>query len=130
MLKNRFGEDISSPDYLRQHGLTLYQGLALYPRYYRAGQGEPSSGWQIFRIKDFNRFGFYLMGPDEEKILLKLDDVPQVLPNGSDVLVIGCPGNDYVDALVVIKRASGTNKTPEIILRSTLPSKLGCPFSG
>jgi len=128
MLKERAGNDLLSPEYLRQHGILLYRGLALYPRYYRSGQGEPSSGWQIFRVKNFNRLGFYLMGPDEEKVLLALDKPPQSLPNGRDVLVIGCPGSAYVDALAVITYPSNGNISSGIILRSPIPSTVSCPF--
>jgi hypothetical protein len=68
--------------------------------------------------------GFILLGPQgAAQINLAIDDPPVYFPNASDVIMIGCQENHYVDALLV-KFMDGSNET---ILRSKLDN-LTCPL--
>jgi hypothetical protein len=62
-------------------------GRALYPRYYRAGEGEPGTGNPMSPLP-YSRLGFYLVGPANKAFILPLDNKPAFFPNGSDVVVI------------------------------------------
>jgi hypothetical protein len=87
--------------------VVVLQGRALYPRYYRAGQGGSLDGWAAYASRDYNRLGFYLLGPVESHVVLALNEVPgsgsiPAFPNASDVVVIGCPEGNYIEALAVV----------------------------
>ncbi len=70
-------------------------GRALYPRFYRAGQGEPNS-LDPLGAQDYSRLGFYLTRGVYQPIVLPLANKPEVFPNGSDALVISCPDGQVV----------------------------------
>jgi hypothetical protein len=75
-------------------------GRVLYPRYYEAKKGAPSIKWPSFAPRDYPRLGFYLI-PGDLSIVLPLNKPPERFPNGSDVLILGCLREDYVEALMV-----------------------------
>ncbi|MBE9524052.1 MAG: hypothetical protein IMY76_03065, partial [Chloroflexi bacterium] len=74
----------------------------LYPRYYLPDQGELGSGHPAYSPRDFSRLGFYLLGPQSAYVIVPLENSPVFFPNAADVLVIGCPTDDYLDAVIII----------------------------
>ncbi|MBN1231582.1 MAG: hypothetical protein JXA19_06960 [Anaerolineales bacterium] len=72
----------------------VYQGRALYPRFYPAGEGEPSTKWPAFAPHSFAQLGFYLVGPSNVQVVLPLGESPEVFPHASDVTALGCWGED------------------------------------
>lgn len=104
-------------------GGSVALGRALYPRFHEGELGEAGDTWQTFIPRAYPRISFHLVGPHEQGVILPYEGVPESFPHGSDVLVFGCPGEDYFDALAVVVYAA-----PErIYLRSPLP-ELGCPL--
>jgi hypothetical protein len=103
------------------------KGRAFYPRYYRPLEGEPGSGWPAFKPdpnRQTEKIGFVLVGPQGiAQVSLALDSLPNYLPNASDVLILGCQEEGYIDALVV----AFTEGENPAILRSNL-EPLSCPF--
>jgi hypothetical protein len=93
-------------------------GRDLYPRYYEAGQGEPSKEWQVYAPKDYNRLGFYLVGPENWPVLLRLQTAPDYFPNARDTFIIGCYKGGYVEAYLVAL----LDPIPKIILSSQAPA--------
>ena len=80
----------------------LGYGRAIYPRFYQANDGEPLSDKTGYRVLDYARFTFLLVSPTNSLVILKDEESPQVFPNASDVMVLGCPQGNYIDAALVI----------------------------
>ncbi len=70
-----------------ENGGVIDVGRALYPRFYRAGEGEPGTGNPMSSLP-YSRLGFYLVGPANKAFILPLDNKPAFFPNGSNVVVI------------------------------------------
>ena len=68
-------------------------GRALYPRYYKADQGEGGSPDPL-EPKPYPRLGFYLATKIFEPVLLPMVKPPRLFPDGADALVIGCPDGE------------------------------------
>jgi hypothetical protein len=67
------------------------------------GEGEPGSGWPSYSPKDYARLGFYFVGLNmESNFVLALDEPPVYFPHGADVVVFGCPAEDFIQARAVI----------------------------
>jgi hypothetical protein len=110
---------------LRSRGTTVL-GRALYPRFHRAGEGEVGSTIPAFYPRDFRRVSFYLVGPLNSGVVLPTERKPEVFPHASDVLIIGCPGEDYFDAgVLVIFNEDGTPL--EVLSRSPMEADFSCP---
>jgi len=107
--------------FLQKEGATAMVGRALYPRFYPAGEGEPGHGWASFTPKDFNRFSFYLIGPNPQAVILPANSSPAKFQHAEDVLVIGCKKEDYLEAYYVIT----LNEPDQMILQS--PTREGLP---
>lgn len=76
-------------------------GRGLHPRFYYAYEGiDHVNG--VFYDLDFSRLEFYLIGKQRNPILLKFNSPPEYFPNGSDVLVLGCKQEKFVEAFAVV----------------------------
>ncbi|MEJ5201772.1 MAG: hypothetical protein WHV66_06015 [Anaerolineales bacterium] len=96
------------------------RGRALYPRFYLQDQGEAEN---YTRIRPYPRLTFYLIGADiNSGIVLPLDGIPQ-LPNGAEVVVIGCTGKFAVDAwsIIWLDHQTAYRRSPVAPLRCPLP---------
>jgi hypothetical protein len=101
------------PDFPRQQvdalvqdpAARIYNGRALYPRYYEAKQGDISDMTDpLLAPFSFDRLTFYLAGPTDENIVLPVQGVPNDFIPGADAWVLGCQREGYVEAVVVILR--------------------------
>jgi hypothetical protein len=88
--------------FLKNPDADIVIGRALYPRFYKMNQGNYQGGFYPFHALGFPRTAFKLIGPAGEHSVVLPGDIPEYLPHASDVLVMGCNGMDYFDALVVI----------------------------
>jgi hypothetical protein len=80
----------------------VLQGRALYPRFYKAGEGEPGDGWLAFSEQNFSRLGFILLTATERvSVVLPRDEPPETFPNASDVIVVGCQSDGYFEAVSI-----------------------------
>jgi hypothetical protein len=110
---------------LLSHGGNAYAGRLLYPRYFAPDDGDPGVGKiHPFAPKPYPRLGFYLAGSQNTILSLPVNDKPSSLPNGQDVLVIGCNPSD----LLLVARFSAEGDIDGLYLRSFLPSRLACPL--
>jgi hypothetical protein len=99
------GADRVNPsDLISDPSIEAYMGRGLYPRFYRAGKGEPGTSyrWPAHTARDYDRLGFYLAGPDNWSVVLPLGETPQHFPNAQVVLVFGCQVENYLIAQVVL----------------------------
>ena len=89
-------------NFLQGTNARVFIGRALYPRYYKMNQGHATFAFYPYVTMGFPRMAFKVVGPTGElSVVLPGGDVPY-LPHASDVLVLGCKGRDYFDALAVI----------------------------
>jgi len=109
--------------FLQSPNASMFIGRALYPRYYKMNQGSFPSAFYPYNTLGFPRTAFKVIGPAGEYSVVLPGDVPQYLPHTSDVLVLGCNGQDYFDALVVI--VLGDNG---LIYTRQPESELQCPL--
>jgi hypothetical protein len=107
--------------FLREPNAEWLVGRALYPRFYKAGQGEIA--FPPYKVMEFSRTGFMLAGPKGSDAIVLPGSVPAHFPHAEDVLVIGCREQEHMDALVVIL-LDGSNA---VYTRSPL-SPRACPL--
>lgn len=101
-------------------------GRALYPRFYKAGQGiEEGSQMVLTQERDYNRIGFSVIGEQETQVLLRLQKPPVSFPNASDVLVFGCWSNQYLEASAVLVMNPLSPTRDELYLQDPL-KQLAC----
>lgn len=88
---------ISQPDSFFQ------TGRLLYPRYFSRNRGLTSANPSpAFAIRDYPRLGFYLLNQDSTAMVLPMDSMPNPVPHASDVIVLGCQREGYVEARLLI----------------------------
>jgi len=100
-------------------------GRALYPRFYKADQGEPGSPDPL-GPQTYPRLGFYLAGQTYKPVILPLNHAPGWFPNASDALVIACP--DGQAAAVAIFTSPQADPLA-VLLRSEEGPPLSCLIS-
>jgi hypothetical protein len=88
--------------FLKDEKAVALAGRAMYPRYYKAGDGIPRRGWPSYAVREYPRLGFVLVGSDTIPVVLPQAAPPADFPNAADVLVLGCKGEDYIDARLVM----------------------------
>jgi hypothetical protein len=122
------GGQVSIQDFLKQPGAVALLGRALYPRYYLAGEGEPSSTLLAFASQDYDRLGFILLGIQRLSVILPAATQPAYFPHAADVLVVGCSRPGYVEAGWVVILGPGAQPT---VLYGDAPGWTGiCPEPG
>jgi hypothetical protein len=89
--------------FLQYPDAKILVGRVLYPRSYKANQGEFVNAFYPYQNLGFPRTAFKLVGPVGESSIVLPGSVPANLAHASDVLVLGCKMQNYVDALVVIE---------------------------
>lgn len=109
--------------FLQSSNAVIIQGRALYPRFYKMNQGEITFVFYPYIVMDFPRTGFKVVGRAGEHSVVLPGNVPASLPHASDVLVIGCNGQNYLDALVVINLGNH-----ESVFTRQPAAALECPF--
>jgi hypothetical protein len=78
-------------------------GRALYPRYYKEEAGEPGSGWMAYKASPYSKIGFVMITPSgDSQAVLPLENTPEYFPNASDVLLIGCKRDGWIEASAVL----------------------------
>jgi hypothetical protein len=88
---------ISQPDSFFQ------TGRLLYPRYFPRNRGLTSANPSpAFAIRDYSRLGFYLLNQDSTAMVLPMDSMPPPIPHASDVIVLGCQQEGFVEARLLV----------------------------
>ena len=91
----RFESSLDDPlelhEFLNEKGGMTVNGLLLYPRFYDAYQ-IISSFLLGGNLTTFPRLEFYIVGPSGvHRIIFPIDEIPQSLTQGQEVIAIGCP---------------------------------------
>ena len=92
-------------------GEIIVYGRAVYPRYYKSGDGEPSTAKLGYGVDDEARLVFWLVGPDPGLVIFPIDAPPEFFPNASDVWIVGKVDGDALYARVVKVEADGQTVT-------------------
>ena len=110
--------------FLQRPGASFIVGRALYPRFYKMNQGVlfPSLVYPSIAL-EFPRTAFKVIGPTEDFSVILPGDVHQYFPQASDVLVLGCNGSDYLDAVLVIMLDENN-----VLYKREPASPLQCPL--
>jgi len=119
-------DDLELQDFLAAKNALVVEGRALYPRFYRAGDGEPGKSWTAFLEHDYSRLGFFLVGPKKGSVIIRMEDSPEYFPHAVDVVVVGCQGDDFIDAVAVILKTEN-QPVDTVVFRSDLEN-LSCPL--
>lgn len=103
LLKLDLIEGSPSQDELRQFVETqdsiLQTGRLLYPRYFPSNRGLSSANPSpAYAGRDYPRLGFYLLNQAFTAVVLPMDSMPGPIPHASDVIVLGCRRDGYVEA--------------------------------
>ncbi|MBN2500181.1 MAG: hypothetical protein JXB38_05390 [Anaerolineales bacterium] len=96
------GDTEAVRDLLAEADTVAYAGRALYPRYFAAGRGDPVSDLAKDAVQDYDRVGFYLIGPDPWNVVLPVADAALSFPYKTDAIVIGCREGGLLKAAAVI----------------------------
>jgi hypothetical protein len=88
-------------NFMNQDGAVAVTGRGLYPRFFRAGEGLPGTGWAGLAPMDYDRLTFYVTSSDPYQVVLPLSASPDSFPHASDVVVIGCQRDGYLEAKLV-----------------------------
>lgn len=78
--------------------------IAVYPRYYAAGEGEPESAKQGYGAADYGRLVFLTLAPENFGTMeMRLDEAPAQMPDGSEVWLSACinGATSLVESLVI-----------------------------
>ncbi len=93
----------STQQFMEQPLAVRMVGRALYPRWYKAGGGEPGSGWAAYKPKPDAHLGFMMVGPyGEQQMVLTIAQSPDGFRHASDVIVYGCRKTGYIDVRLVV----------------------------
>ena len=115
--------------FLEHPDARIQEGRALYPRYYRTGEGEQDRS-TYYRFLDYQRLVFTLIGPYSAGVdgVVIPGDALNVSMHTADVIVLGCYNTTYyspfIDAVVVFVTSDGGyvyNRAPQAPLQCPLP---------
>lgn len=112
---------ISAETFLNESDI-LY-GRALYPRYYRAGDGMAGDDGK-FEF-DYSRIEIYLIGDTHQWFILPTDVEPDWFPHGSDVIIFRCP-TDKSSSNLAFSVFDTDGKRNEIFWHSELAEIVEC----
>ncbi len=113
-LKQALGLDVVDEQSITIAGLQVVSGRALYPRFYRGGQGEMLTGAPAYFPRSQSRMAFLIMNGYVIQTNLPVEDAPAAFPNAADVLAVGCWRADIFEARAVILPGS----SPLVLTRS------------
>ena len=88
-------------------GEVIVYGRAVYPRYYRSGEGEPGTAKLGYEPNEQARLVFWLVGPEPGLVIFPLDTAPEFFPSASDVWIMGNVDGDALYARIVKVEADG-----------------------
>ncbi len=83
------------------------QGRAIYPRYYKSGDGEPGTAKLGYEVGDEARLVFWLAGPQPGLVIFPLETDPAFFPHAADVWIVGEMDGDALRASAAQVKKNG-----------------------
>jgi len=122
-------EDLTT--FMASPNALMIEGRALYPRYYREGQGEQDLS-TYYRWYEYPRLVFTVIGPYSAQFqgVVIAGDRPSISLHTADVIVFGCYTKDYMSYIsgVVVFATSGEgyvyHRLPAAPLKCPLPESV------
>ncbi len=105
--------------------MAVYQGRALYPRFYYFNTGEHGTD-KAYQYKNYSRLVLKLLGQDRMlDLVMPIGASPDIFPNNADVIALACNETHFIDVLAV----SGVGRNGETFtyVRDPLPD-FSCPL--
>ena len=98
----------ADPSEFEREGLIAQKAIAIYPRYYAAGEGEPESAKQGYGVSAYGRLVFLTLAPNGFGTTeLVTDSVPDYFPDGATIWMIGHEnGATSIAERVLVERGS------------------------
>jgi len=87
-------------DLIIKKNLTIFEGRAIYPRYFSAGKGFPLTEKPGYEVSEQDRLVFELVGQRTGRVIFPLAEYPRYFPNAADVTII--IDNDSIDNIWLI----------------------------
>lgn len=88
-------------------GEMILYGRAIYPRYYKSGDGEPATAKLGYGPEADARLVFWLVGPKAGLVIFPLETDPKFFPHASDVWVIGTLDANAIQARIIKVETNG-----------------------
>ncbi len=117
-------DSVKIGQFMQHEGATIIYGKVLYPVYFKSKDGALNHLFPNFAPKPYGRIVFYVIGSEPAGVILPIDSRPSILPDGADVIVLGCKTKDgNIDALAVVL----SGEVPATYQRDPMP-ELTCPL--
>jgi hypothetical protein len=71
-----------------ENKLNILQGMAVYPRYYEAGDGETFTDSIGYKTSGESRLVFQMIGNVDQRIVFPMSQPPDFFPDASDVTLL------------------------------------------
>ncbi len=79
-------------------GELVFSGRAIYPRFYKANQGEPGSAKLGYGKSPQARLVFYLVGQTNGLVIFPIETSPGFFPNAANVTIYGTQQDGFMQA--------------------------------
>jgi hypothetical protein len=122
--ENRGMDAASIERYLQQKDAIILYGKALYPMYFKPNDGALNDLWLNYAPQPYRRLVFHVIGPQPVVVILRTESRPSSVPDGADVIVLGCRTETGVEAVSVLI----TSTDPQIVYHREPLSTLICPL--
>jgi hypothetical protein len=83
------------------------RGRAIYPRWYKAGEGEPGSAKMGYGKADYARLVFFMTGESNTLIIFPTLKMPKYFPNSTEITVLGILEEGYIQANEISLKKDG-----------------------
>jgi hypothetical protein len=106
-------------------GASFKTGKSIFPRWMKSGESDTSGAGSAFSSLPFDHLSFSLISSDPypTDVVLPINIPTEYLPNGTDVVVVGCKTESYIDAVLVIVKTA----KPIVYFRPDI-TDLKCPL--
>lgn len=110
--------------FLENDQAVLIQGRALYPRYFGIDEGEPDR-FSPYQSRGYPRLVITTIGQEDVQFgVFPLEKYPEYFPNGADVILLGCKGENAINLAAIII----TDPREQVIVRTPV-SPVECPLA-
>ncbi len=101
-LVQSFGVDLKALEtFETQPNAFIVRGMALYPRFYEAGEGEAKTAKTGYEPSPEARLVFLVAGSPDGLTIMHTGSSPAYFPNGADVSIVGCQHQLFADAFII-----------------------------
>jgi len=121
--KNSGISDQNLNTFLNSENAVILKGRSLYPRQFNKDEGLDISIYPFYHSQPYPRTLFTLIGQNGEKVIMLPRTNPAKIPNSTDMLVIGCSTDGFIQAWAVLNLADNNlfTRLPASPLPNTCP---------